>query len=98
MSSLSQPGPAAAPRELNARVDRGGGSPIPDPTGRDPDELALARAALADARARLDAVGEVLAAEGCDCPCDCGRDHDDDCERCLGCRVERVAFGRGKRW
>jgi hypothetical protein len=86
-------------------------SPIPDPTWRDPatvgpaagpvgadfHELARARAALADARARLDAVGAVLD-NGCDCPCDCPADeHEDDCFRCLACRVESAAFGRGKR-
>ena len=35
------------------------------------------------------AVGEVLAANGCECECGCHIDeHADDCERCLGCRVE----------
>lgn len=69
----------------------------PAAEGADVHELARARAALADARARLDAVGEVLAANGCDCPCDCGPDHDDDCSRCLACRVESAAFGKGER-
>jgi hypothetical protein len=40
-------------------------------------------------------VGVVLAESGCDCGC--GHhydDHDDDCERCLGCRVEAAMRSR----
>jgi hypothetical protein len=41
---------------------------------------------------KLDAIGALLAANGCDC--ECGHDvesHDDDeCERCLGCRIGAV--------
>lgn len=70
----------------------------PAAEGADFHELARARGALADARARLDAVGEVLAANGCDCPCECSvSEHDDDCSRCLACRIERAAFGKGER-
>ncbi len=76
-------------------------SPIPDPTWRDPASPAAGdfhERALADARARLDAVGDVLAANGCDCPCGCRWDeHGAECERCLACRVERAAFGKGER-
>lgn len=40
------------------------------------------------ARVRHD-VGELLAENGCDCDCEHSyRDHDDDCERCLACRIE----------
>ena len=34
-------------------------------------------------------IGAVLAANGCDCDCGHSSDeHDDDCDRCLACRVE----------
>lgn len=67
-------------------------------TGEDYRTVARLRADLAEARARLDAVGEVLSANGCDCPCECpAGEHDDDCSRCLACRVETAAFGRGER-
>lgn len=68
-------------------------------TGEDYHTVARLRADLAEVRARLDAVGEVLSANGCDCPCvaRCGTDHGDDCSRCLGCRIERTAFGMGER-
>lgn len=43
-------------------------------------------------------VGVVLAANGCDCDCGHSSDeHDDDCDRCLACRVEGAldaALGR----
>ena len=42
-----------------------------------------------DEEMKLDRVGECLAQNGCDC--DCGHDsggHDDDCDRCLACRVD----------
>lgn len=48
-------------------------------------------------RRKLDAVGDVLSANGCDC--DCGHhyeEHDDDCERCVGCRVEAALDGTGE--
>lgn len=40
---------------------------------------------------RLRAVGELLEKNGCDCECDQSREeHEDDCERCLACRIEEV--------
>jgi hypothetical protein len=34
------------------------------------------------------AIGELLAANGCDCDCDCDRPiHNDDCGPCFACRV-----------
>jgi hypothetical protein len=39
-------------------------------------------------RMKLNAVGELLARNGCDCDCDHDTEsHDDDCERCLACRI-----------
>lgn len=41
--------------------------------------------------AKLEAIGDLLAENGCDC--DCGHhpeEHDDDCKRCLACRVSAV--------
>lgn len=39
----------------------------------------------------LGMVGRMLAANGCDCDCDhCEEDHDDECERCLACRISLV--------
>jgi hypothetical protein len=48
--------------------------------------------------ARLAAVREVIAGADCDCPCasEHGSDHADECERCLGCRVD-AALKRGAR-
>jgi hypothetical protein len=40
---------------------------------------------------RLDSILEILAANGCDCECDDGENHDEDCERCLACRIEQAA-------
>lgn len=63
-------------------------------TGDDFHTVARLRSDLADALSRLDAVLEVIAANGCDCPCECPEgEHDDDCSRCLACRAERAAFG-----
>ena len=44
----------------------------------------------AEERAKVVArVEAVLAANGCDCDCDHHRDeHEDYCERCLGCRIQ----------
>jgi hypothetical protein len=39
---------------------------------------------------RVDAVLEILAATGCDCECHDGEEHDEDCERCLACRIEQA--------
>jgi hypothetical protein len=47
-------------------------------------------------RARVDAVGQVLAENGCDCECGChAGEHDDDCDRCLACRVQDVIMEGG---
>lgn len=63
-------------------------------TGDDFHTVARLRADLAEARARLAAVGEVLAANGCDCPCEySASEHGDDCSRCLACRIDQAAFG-----
>lgn len=36
----------------------------------------------------LDAIGGLLSANGCDCDCEhLADEHDDDCERCLACRI-----------
>lgn len=45
--------------------------------------------------ARSQAVGAVLEAEGCDCDCTAEHadEHDETCERCLGCRVEAALRG-----
>ena len=40
-------------------------------------------------KARHERIGAILVADGCDCACGHDfQDHDDDCIRCLGCRVE----------
>lgn len=64
------------------------------------DELFLykkiLKIALADrdqARARLAAVGDVIAENGCNCDCDClvGHEpHEEDCDPCLACRIQVV--------
>lgn len=42
---------------------------------------------LRDAK-KLERIEELLERNGCDCECDCSAaEHDDDCERCLACRV-----------
>lgn len=47
------------------------------------------RAEVERLKARIDAVGRVLAESGCDCDCGCFWDeHGDGCDRCLACRVE----------
>lgn len=53
---------------------------------------------LKELRERVAAALEVLARNGCDCECAglCGSEHDDDCVRCLGCRIES-ALTRGER-
>ena len=47
-------------------------------------------------KARTDAIGQLLEANGCDCDCaDHFEDHNEDCERCLACRVgEALSLGR----
>lgn len=63
-------------------------------TGEDYYTVARLRADLAEARARIDAVGEVLDEADCECPCAClSREHGAECSLCLGCRVESAAFG-----
>ncbi|MFH0899068.1 MAG: hypothetical protein V2A73_00420 [Pseudomonadota bacterium] len=50
--------------------------------------LALERA---EAVAKLVQVGELLAKNGCDCGCaHDAESHDDDCERCLACRIDEA--------
>lgn len=47
------------------------------------------------ARALAD-IAELIGENGCDC--DCGHhseEHDDDCDRCLACRVDEILFGAG---
>lgn len=51
--------------------------------------------ALAGKVAKTDAVNELLAKNGCDCECDHDAEsHDEDCERCLACRIDAVLNGR----
>lgn len=41
-----------------------------------------------EAEAKLNRVRELLEENGCDCECDHHpEEHDDDCERCLACRI-----------
>lgn len=55
-----------------------------------------------EAEKKLESIGELLSANGCDCECDhSAEEHDDDCERCLGCMIggvleSRAKFGGGK--
>lgn len=47
-----------------------------------------------------DRLGEVLAANGCECECDCIQEpdgHEDDCDPCLACRVDRVVWKESPR-
>jgi hypothetical protein len=49
------------------------------------------RCYLEEDTSKLDAVAELLGKNGCDC--DCGHDsesHNEDCDRCLACRIARV--------
>lgn len=49
---------------------------------------------VARLRAAIERVGDVLSAEGCGCECEHHwEEHADDCERCLGCRVEMALDG-----
>lgn len=48
--------------------------------------------------ARIELVNEVLEKSGCGCECGHHKDeHDDDCERCIGCRIEAVLRGAPRR-
>src|SRR5690242_14596194 len=43
---------------------------------------------IAELEAKLRSVGDLLSENGCDCDCDHHHEeHDDDCERCLACRI-----------
>lgn len=47
-------------------------------------------------RTRVDAVGQVLSENGCDCECGCpAGEHGDDCDRCLACRVQDAVMEGG---
>jgi len=40
-------------------------------------------------RSHLDAIRNLLATNGCDCECEHHHEeHDNDCERCLACRID----------
>jgi hypothetical protein len=42
---------------------------------------------------RVEAAGEVIAENGCDCPCDHDAEsHDEQCERCLACRISHALW------
>ena len=46
---------------------------------------------LLESISALDAVIRLLEANGCDCDCDHGaEEHDEECYRCLGCKVSEV--------
>ena len=50
--------------------------------------IAIGRAA---ATATLDAIGDLLSLNGCDCGCDHHHEeHDEDCVRCLACKIDAV--------
>lgn len=52
------------------------------------------RAAM-DADDRIRAVRKLIEENGCDCPCDHHHEeHDDDCERCLACRIGGAITGQ----
>lgn len=47
--------------------------------------------ALEDARKKLAQVVALLEKNGCDCECDHHpEEHDDDCERCIACRIGSI--------
>ena len=47
-----------------------------------------------DAGDKIDLITGILARNGCDCDCDhSAEEHDDDCERCLACRIAHVLEG-----
>jgi hypothetical protein len=61
-------------------------------------ELKGTRRMEAEALLALAKVADLLSENGCDC--ECGHhyeEHDDDCERCLACRVEDACFTRSIR-
>ena len=60
------------------------------------EETNAERTAHDRTRAGIEAVGELLAENGCDCACEHHTDeHDADCERCLACRIEAALFKKG---
>jgi hypothetical protein len=70
----------------------------------DADRIAALEAELAEARlarvplleVKIHAIGELIADNGCDCECDHDfESHDDDCERCLACRISAALDEKG---
>jgi hypothetical protein len=68
------------------------------------DRIAALEAELAEARlarvplleVKIHAIGELIADNGCDCECDHDfESHDDDCERCLACRISAALDEKG---
>lgn len=54
-----------------------------------PDDRAFLLAEIERLTGAAERVGAVLSDAGCECACSHDyQDHDDDCIRCLGCRVE----------
>jgi len=48
---------------------------------------------VAEMENKIEAVGELLAENGCDCDCDHGYDdHNVECDRCLACRIDAALF------
>ena len=61
------------------------------------DEFIIQRGAI-ESLARMEKeIGNVLGDNGCDCECGHGwEDHEEDCERCLACRVSEPLMGVGR--
>ena len=59
-------------------------------------QTGLVAQALAGKVARTDAVNRLLSANGCDCECNytCEDGHDENCERCLACRIDAALNGK----
>lgn len=53
---------------------------------------------LAGQTTRITAVNDLLSANGCDCECDHAieDDHEEDCERCLACRIDAALNGKNE--
>ena len=80
---------------LTARIDAALAEPPADvavtltPAQRD-DVIEVLEAAQRDDLA-IEKIEELLEANGCDCPCDCSfEEHDEECGRCLACRIAGV--------
>jgi hypothetical protein len=45
-------------------------------------------------RERMDAAGDIIAANGCNCECDCDCEGHvyEDCEPCLACRISKALW------